>query len=115
QFNQPWTAAIDEEGRVYVVDGANARIQVFEADGTFIREWGTRGSEPGQLRDPFGIAIAPDGTFLVTNVGGDIWRYDADGAFLGPYTVTADEVPRPRAPFGILIDAAGNVYLQDYS
>lgn len=39
EFNQPHTIALDSAGRVFVGDRSNSRIQVFDADGTFIVEW----------------------------------------------------------------------------
>ena len=35
-FNQPSDVAVGEKGRIYVVDGVNNRIRVFEADGTHV-------------------------------------------------------------------------------
>jgi DNA-binding beta-propeller fold protein YncE len=38
QFNTPHTIAVDAKGLVYVGDRGNARIQVFDGNGTFIRQ-----------------------------------------------------------------------------
>ncbi len=38
QFNTPHSIATDAEGRVYVADRSNRRIQVFDGNGTFIRQ-----------------------------------------------------------------------------
>jgi DNA-binding beta-propeller fold protein YncE len=39
QFNTPHTIAIDQNDRVYVGDRANRRIQVFDTEGTFLRQF----------------------------------------------------------------------------
>lgn len=39
QFNTPHDIAIDSRGRVFVGDRGNSRVQIFEADGTFIDQW----------------------------------------------------------------------------
>jgi len=44
QFKYPSGIAVDEQGSVYVVDGGNGRIQVFDGKGVFLRSFGTRGS-----------------------------------------------------------------------
>src|SRR4030095_1357022 len=49
RFNTPTGLAIDAEGNLYVVDGGNDRIQVFDPDGKFINMWGTSGSGPGEF------------------------------------------------------------------
>ena len=38
QFNTPHSIAVDAEGRVYVADRGNRRIQVFDGEGKFLRQ-----------------------------------------------------------------------------
>src|SRR5690242_869132 len=38
QFNTPHSIAVDAQGRVYVADRGNRRIQVFDSDGKFLRQ-----------------------------------------------------------------------------
>ena len=38
QFNTPHSIAVDAQGRVYVADRGNRRIQVFDGDGNFLRQ-----------------------------------------------------------------------------
>jgi hypothetical protein len=38
QFNTPHSIAVDAQGRVYVADRGNRRIQVFDSDGKFVRQ-----------------------------------------------------------------------------
>lgn len=38
EFNTPHSIAADAQGNIYVADRGNARIQVFDSDGTFLRE-----------------------------------------------------------------------------
>ena len=37
------------DGRYYVLDAGNSRIQVFDAEGEYLTQWGTRGEDPGQF------------------------------------------------------------------
>jgi DNA-binding beta-propeller fold protein YncE len=39
QFHVPHSIAVDASGRVYVADRGNRRIQVFDGDGTFLRQF----------------------------------------------------------------------------
>lgn len=67
-FYGPRSLAI-ADGELYVTDTGNERVQVFAADGTFLRAFGGAGSEPGQLVEPVGIAIGPDGNVYVADTG----------------------------------------------
>jgi DNA-binding beta-propeller fold protein YncE len=48
QFNLPHGIALDREGRVYVADRENSRIQVFSPAGQFLTEW-TNVARPMQV------------------------------------------------------------------
>jgi sugar lactone lactonase YvrE len=39
QFNQPHSLAMDSQGRLFVADRGNNRIQIFDQDGNFIDQW----------------------------------------------------------------------------
>jgi NHL repeat len=39
QFNQPHSLAMDSQGRLFVADRANNRIQIFDQNGNFIDQW----------------------------------------------------------------------------
>ena len=61
QFNIPWGIFVDSSNNVLVCDSNNNRVQQFSLDGRFI------GKSVTHLRDPTGIATAPDGRILVTS------------------------------------------------
>jgi hypothetical protein len=50
-------ATIRGDSRLFVCDSWNHRIQVFNGDGDFVMAFGGRGSRPGQLLVPSGVAI----------------------------------------------------------
>ena len=39
EFNVPHTIALDSQGRVFVGDRANNRIQIFDQEGTLLDVW----------------------------------------------------------------------------
>jgi DNA-binding beta-propeller fold protein YncE len=59
--------AVDKEGNLYVCDTLNDRIEVFDADGVFIRTWGKNGDGPGYFARPKGVAIDSDGHVWVAD------------------------------------------------
>ena len=57
QFNDPWAIACDSSGNVYVVDRGKNCIQVFTAEGQFLRMFSRHSQDEGKLDSPLGIAI----------------------------------------------------------
>jgi DNA-binding beta-propeller fold protein YncE len=80
QFDTPHTIVIDGD-LVYVGDRENARIQIFDRDGRFLRQW--------KLGSPFGLVLAPDHTlYMADAIAGRILKIDPEGkvvpSFAGP-------------------------------
>jgi peptidylamidoglycolate lyase len=65
EFDIPHGVTLDAQGRVYVADRGNARVQVFDAGGKYITEW--KSEEIGR---PWDIYLGPDGNFYIMD-GGD--------------------------------------------
>jgi DNA-binding beta-propeller fold protein YncE len=83
QFSVPTNVAVDADANLYVTDMYNNRVEVFDADGNFIRTWGKQGDRPGTFSRPKGIAIDSDGHVWVADAVQDILQcYTADGQFL---------------------------------
>ncbi len=66
-FSKPTNVAVDKEGLVYVSDTLNDRIEIFDADGNFVRTFGKPGDGPGYFARPKGIAIDGDGHVWVAD------------------------------------------------
>jgi len=64
-FDLPHGLALDDEGRLYVADRSNSRVQVFDREGSFIEEW-TR----DRVGRPYGIEVDNTGSVFVVD-GGD--------------------------------------------
>jgi hypothetical protein len=62
QFNTPHSIATDAQGHVYVADRGNRRIQVFDGDGTFIRQMTIDVPVPPDARPAIGNKPGPDVT-----------------------------------------------------
>jgi streptogramin lyase len=75
--------AISRDGLVYVADWGNSRIQVFNQNGQFVRQWGTLGDVPGQLMHPSGIDFDQQGNVYVADSSAQtVHKYTSGGVFL---------------------------------
>ncbi|MEA2675184.1 MAG: hypothetical protein QOI92_2376 [Chloroflexota bacterium] len=75
--------AVAPNGNVYVADGTNHRVQEFKANGTFIRQFGSFGTGPGQFADGSEIEVAPDGSvYVMDDLDNPLSKFTADGKFV---------------------------------
>ena len=114
RFQRPRAIAIDQEDRVYIVD-MTARIQVFDADGSFLRSWQTPNWDNGK---PSGLSFDHDGNLLVADT--HYFRmlvYTPEGELLGERTIGGETGQGP-GQFGfvtdIVEDSLGNFYIAEY-
>ena len=68
-FLQPSDVAVGRDHLIYVVDGVNNRIVVFDESGKMSFSFGTKGSERGQFNAPLGITVDRSGTVYVADTG----------------------------------------------
>ncbi|MCW3000320.1 MAG: hypothetical protein JWN65_3869 [Solirubrobacterales bacterium] len=88
----PQAVAVGPDGAVYVADQKSHTIQVFNPDGSFRRDLGFAGSKPGQLTSVGGVAVAGDGSVLVTTGANRIDRFAPDGSLLRSWGRTGQGV-----------------------
>jgi sugar lactone lactonase YvrE len=107
-FNQPNHVALAPNGDIYVSDGyVNARVVHFTKDGQFVRIiGGVKGTQPGQLQLPHGVALDSRGRILVNDSDNQrVSVFDKDGTFV--------EVWPYRSRGGIAVAADDTVYVSD--
>ena len=75
---------VGADGRVYVSDWGNGRVQVFDAAGTLITAWGQVGTGQGELINPVGVMMGADGNVWVVEHGNNrVQQFSPDGRHLG--------------------------------
>src|SRR5262245_3267397 len=72
-FDLAHSVVVDAKGLVYVADRQNRRVQVFDDNGTFVKEWKFAGL-------PCGLFIGPgQQMFLLSGFAGQIIKLDGNG------------------------------------
>ena len=138
EFNQPGHIALSKDGKVYVSDQLNRRIQVFDTEGKFLFKWGQQGAKPGE----FGASAHPlqfigGPTFLALDRHGNLYvteakecrvqKFSADGTplllwgkagngpgeFGGPFSGYKGREPVVgfHGPMGICVDKQDRVWV----
>jgi DNA-binding beta-propeller fold protein YncE len=107
QFNGLHGIDADRNGKVYVADRGNNRIQIFDSNGTHLDTW-------PNLRFPNHVVAAPDGTVWVSDgTNARLLHYDANGKLLyfwgtyGTYPGAFWELHQ------FSVDSEGNLYTAD--
>jgi DNA-binding beta-propeller fold protein YncE len=95
-FSMPSDATVGRDGDLYVLDGVNHRVVVYDDTGKFRFKFGSRGNGLGQLLFPLGITTAPDGKVYVADSGNhrfQIFSVDGNPLKVVPLPSTASGVP----------------------
>jgi len=97
-----------------VVDSGNFRVQVFDAEGQFIKSFGAVGTAPGSFARPKGVALDSDGNIYVLDAAfGNFQIFDLDGNLLLAVGATGSEPGEFMLPSSINIDETDRVYVVD--
>jgi DNA-binding beta-propeller fold protein YncE len=110
-FDQPTDVVVAPNGDIFVTDshrnGKNNRVVKFAKDGRYVKEWGKKGSGPGEFSEPHTIAIDSRGRLFVGDRENNrIQIFDQDGRYL-------DEWRQFGRPSGIFITPQNVIYVAD--
>lgn len=116
EFNLPRDLAIGLDGRLYVVDGGNFRVVVFDKDGRYLSSFGSVGKQYGQFARPKEVAADRDGNVYVVDAAfGNFQIFNPDGEllmFVGDRS-ERDGPAKYMLPSGIAVDEDGRIYVVD--
>jgi DNA-binding beta-propeller fold protein YncE len=125
EFRLVHDIAIHPDGRIFVADSANDRLQIFNADGEYLTEW-------LDVQRPRGLFIDAEGLIYVGEL---VWRagqvserrgkrdkeepsrmsvYDPDGTLILRWGGGDGSAPGEFvAPHGIWVDSEGSIYVAE--
>lgn len=105
---------VGSQGRLYVSDTGNHKIQVFDMGGKFLMEWGKFGTSNGMFREPVGITADPQGNIYVADSDNlRIQKFDGNGKFLASFKISTWRGKNDETPY--LAFANGFLYASNAS
>jgi DNA-binding beta-propeller fold protein YncE len=93
RFDRPTGVAIAPNGDIFVSDGHSpnrhnsSRIVKFSQSGTFIKEWGGKGSQPGKFDEPHDIFVggSQNRVYVADRKNSRIQVFNQDGNFIAAW------------------------------
>jgi DNA-binding beta-propeller fold protein YncE len=105
-LSMPSDVGVGNEGRIYVVDGGNHQVVVFDSAGQRIATLGERGGQDGQVESPVGLGVGPNRDIYVADKGNQrLQVFLADGQFLE--TIALEEEGGAVDPVDVAVSANG--------
>jgi sugar lactone lactonase YvrE len=96
---------LEHDGRVYVADRDNSRIQIFTPDGGYLNMW------TGFVR-PSDLFIDADNIMYIAELDDRISILDLEGNVIGRFGSERSHAPGEFwGPHGLCVDSVGNIYI----
>ena len=109
QFRAPHGVWVDKQGRVWICDRENNRIQIFSNEGKFIDQW-------TGFKQPCNLWIDRWGIVYVVELQNRITLLESNGdKILSLYAEEKDKHRVLFAPHSIAVDSKGNIYIGEVS
>jgi DNA-binding beta-propeller fold protein YncE len=107
QFETPHSIVVDGD-LVYVADRENGRIQIFNGEGKFLREWANIGH-------PYGLFVTADHfVWMCDGVAGRFLKLDSGGKIIGGFLETDGHGPEGRGdPHQLWVGSDGSIYVAE--
>jgi DNA-binding beta-propeller fold protein YncE len=109
RFLRPAGIACASDGRVFVSDTGNHRVQVLDAQGAPLAAFGTRGRGADGLCEPRGIALDSRRVLVADSLNARVACFTLDGTPLAPL----DAGGALQRPCAVALDALGRVWIAD--
>lgn len=93
-FGNVRSFTVDDDGRIWVLEGQSQELRVFSAEGEYIRTVGRRGGGPGEFAGAVHIDRALDG---------NLWVMDPQNSRVSIFDTTGVYLEGRRAPGGFMI------------
>ena len=122
EFSHPHGIGVDSSGNVYVNDLNTPRIQKFDSNGKFIKQWGSKGKGEGQFTLPLEHLVVDHSDYVWQVDGAEnprVQKFDSSGTFItsvgtGP-CIIEDIVKINRTKMSENLPCDGKLHLPEHA
>jgi tripartite motif-containing protein 71 len=108
KFNKPTDVSVSQKGLIYVVDGVNNKIKIFNRKGKFLYSFGIKGSGKSEFSSPLGIDLDHGGRVYIADSGNQrVQILEAKGGFLAEIKLPRQN-GHPADPTDVVVDELDN-------
>jgi DNA-binding beta-propeller fold protein YncE len=108
KLNMPSDVAVSRDGQIYVVDGVNHKIRVFDQQGKLISSFGSKGSADGEFSSPLGIDIDSSGRLYIADSGNHrVQIFGPNQDFIAKIMLPSKN-DHPADPTDVVVDESRN-------
>jgi hypothetical protein len=112
----PFDIILTRENTLLLSDHGNDKIQELDKNGTFIKSYGSAGSNNLQFNNPTEIAIGPNNRIYITDTNNHrIQVIDRNGSFIKSFGTNGTNDGEFNNPWGICISLDNEIYITDQS
>jgi len=113
-FTWPRGIAVAPDNSIVVADSSNHRVQVFDSNGIFVKEFGQYGNGEGEFDCLAGVAVNRIGQYIIADrYNHRIQVLDPSGRFLRAFGSQGTADGKFNYPWGVTTDALGFIYVCD--
>ncbi|HOP60897.1 MAG TPA: 6-bladed beta-propeller [Candidatus Saccharicenans sp.] len=106
RFGELTSMDVDSDGNIYVLDGKEKKIKVFDSAGKFVKKFGEKGQGPGELNLPVSLQVTPAREIVIGDASNQkLMFFSYDGKFLREMSTAM----KARGLVLPLFDSQGNI------
>ena len=108
EFNLVHDVVLDKQGRVYVADRTNQRVQIFDSNGKFLGKWTDIGA-------PWGLdyVASENAIYMCDGLNNRVVKLNTDGQILGVLGSYGKVPGKFDFAHSIAVDSAGSIYVAE--
>ncbi len=113
ELSSPRNMAVGPDGRIYVLDSGNNRVQVFDEFGQVQKSWGASGTEPGLFNEPWGIAVDDNYVYVADTWNHRIQKFTLEGEYVDSFGMSGSPTEDVDEGLGLFFGPRSIILIND--